>query len=1080
MGNVPNRWVGRGAALFVAILLGVGGYFFGAAVADRLANGFTFDWFVHPGDTRFPVGDVLPAVGLVAGLAAFLAGGLAVGPTAFATRLWMKRARYSPPQYSAPQSLDVLATRFLVVLPVTLGLLATLGCYILLASPLAQGGVAISNVSVFGYVVLMSWAAAISAGLTALIVALATFSGYVSGKLVPKSDRNIIARISLFGMRNAKTVVALIVGMTLVAGYYATSVNTNVDVADVLPRGDPNTVAAHNLTDKFKSSFTQQVTFQFRVLDAKNQTQHDLYESENSSKLPHRVTNANINNISDELYIRSAEETIAFILTQKPFAGTVGGPDLFKLINWTIAGGNTQFNTAGNASYSLPNTTQEGELQYRLVHDGVTNVGAVYAAVDALASPSWTQMAILVTVDPTSVVTTKEIGEAAIAAREAWFEHVKAGKSEFQVFGTDNPPLFSVDLPLANAHASELTKADFSLLLPIIALFIALTLYIAFRNVVSVVVTFSMLAVAVVWTFGVMGAMKIPLNTLNLAVVPLIMGVGIDYGIHMMNEFQEQRSAGKTPEEAWTEAGGGSALALFVGMLTTAAGLVVMIVSPSLIVSQLGILANVALVACYILAILFIPAMTSLLSRFQKKKARVEYQPSRLMPAFATAVSRGRWFVLLVLVMVAVGSVAAASTIRREAFGDPPRNWLESDPLRQEHEKAIEGFYETATDDVKANVLIFEGDLTNPEAHKYISAITNTLRNNSLNGRWVDPETNETHQGSRVIADTLKDLPFLMNTYLTVRGGVPGAGKFLGAEALAPALAQLNVQDPTGQTKNYPQTAAEMKQVMDEIHASPLYQLQNLFIDYPTYDMTVTIFSVRAATYADAEEVWHEVMAAVKTHEALKPADMHTAFFGNTAINYLFVAKQVPWLGYMSIATVILVIIIVFAFTRDFRATLAVGTLNFLTSAMWLGALTLPFIDIGLAITLTLPLIFIFAMGSDYGLHLSMRCKKTKDTYETFEGVGKGVLFSFITTFGSFLIFTQVSDLAGRRSMIATSIAIAVVFLVTLALIPIIFPVKKHQRKGERNRNVPLVNAHPTAVNPAAPAAPTGSIKHQD
>ena len=78
-------------------------------------------------------------------------------------------------------------------------------------------------------------------------------------------------------------------------------------------------------------------------------------------------------------------------------------------------------------------------------------------------------------------------------------------------------------------------------------MFIAVTLFIAFRNATSVVATFSMLAIAVTWTFGAMGALKIPLNTINLATVPLIMGVGIDYGIHMMNEYQENRGEGKSP-----------------------------------------------------------------------------------------------------------------------------------------------------------------------------------------------------------------------------------------------------------------------------------------------------------------------------------------------------------------------------------------------------------------------------------------------------------------------------------------------------------------------------------------------------
>ena len=113
-------------------------------------------------------------------------------------------------------------------------------------------------------------------------------------------------------------------------------------------------------------------------------------------------------------------------------------------------------------------------------------------------------------------------------------------------------------------------------------------------------------------------------------------------------------------------------------MLTTVAGLIVMVVSPSLLVAQLGILAAIALIACYVLAILFIPAIVTLMGD-RRAARKVEYQPSRLMPALATGVTRGRWVVALLLVLLAGAAIASASTIKREAFGDPPRNWLEDD-----------------------------------------------------------------------------------------------------------------------------------------------------------------------------------------------------------------------------------------------------------------------------------------------------------------------------------------------------------------------------------------------------------------
>ena len=1076
MGNMPRGWAGAAAALAAGLLVGAAGFFVGDLAGARLAEGFTFDWYVHAPPSEHAVEDALRVGAVAAGLAAALGVGLATGPAAFLTRKAIERMRHVPPRYREPHGLDVHAVRLLLGLTLAAALLTLLGGFVLASN---QG---VRAFLPSGYRQLVALSAAGGAGVGAAVAAWSTFRGLVTGRVVARHEKNVIARISLFGMRNAKTTVALVLAATLVAGYYATGVTTNVDVADVLPRGDPNTDAAHNLTQKFKSSFTQQVTFQFHVLDVEDAEQRALYEANNRS-LPERKTDARPGNITDEVYVRAIAETIAFVVAQEPFAGSIGSPDFFKLVNWTVAGGQnaSAMGEDPRDSFGLPPTDELGELRYATVEEGVFRVGAVYGAVDAVTSPNWTQTAVLVTVSPDSEVAAKHIGQRALDVRGEWLERVRRGQTDFTVFGEENPPMFTVDLPLANAHASELTARDFATLMPVIGVFVAITLFIAFRNAASVLVTFSALVIAVVWTFGAMGALRIPLNTINLAVVPLIMGVGIDYGIHMMNEFQEYRAQGKTPEQAWTLAGGGSAFALFVGALTTAAGLVVMVISPSLLVAQLGILGNVALASCYVLAVLFIPAAYTLLGSGGRKAARrQEFQPSRIMPAFAYGISRARVVAVVLVLLVAGAAVASQANLRREAFGDPPRNWLPGDPLREEHLKAIEGFYETGTDDVKANVIILEGDVTDPAMHAYINGLTGTLRKNALAGEYRNPVTNET-QESRVIADTLRDLPFLMNTWLTVKDGLPGTAAFLGAPALEQLFNETGLQDPTGRSRPYPDTQEEIRKELDAIFESPLYQFGNLFVDHPDYDMTVIVFSVRAATYPDAESVWNEVQAAIVENEPLRPEGVKTSFFGNTAINYLFVAKQVPWLNAMNLVATGLVVVLVFLFTRRIGPTLAVGAVSALASTLWFGLL--PVMDIGLAISLTLPLIFISAMGSDYALHLALRCSRSKNPRETFEGVGKGVLFSFITTFGAFLIFTRISDLAGRRSIVATCLAIAVVFAVTLTIIPILYPIKKgdkgHGHGGApRDRNVPVVESRTLEVaSGSAPVAPASEAK---
>src|SRR5688572_3878399 len=95
---------------------------------------------------------------------------------------------------------------------------------------------------------------------------------------------NGLAAISIWCSQNAKAVIAVTLLLTVVFGHGVSTITTNVDVADVLPRGNPNTDAAHNLTERFRSTFTQQVTLQVHVDESGARWRED------NEQLRYRVT----------------------------------------------------------------------------------------------------------------------------------------------------------------------------------------------------------------------------------------------------------------------------------------------------------------------------------------------------------------------------------------------------------------------------------------------------------------------------------------------------------------------------------------------------------------------------------------------------------------------------------------------------------------------------------------------------------------------------------------------------------------------------------------------------------------------
>ncbi|MBI2077001.1 MAG: MMPL family transporter [Euryarchaeota archaeon] len=877
--------------------------------------------------------------------------------------------------------------------------------------------------------------------------------GHGAGQKVPfEGLARAIGAVSLFASRNAKVTLVFIALVTSFFVVGATKLTTNVDVADVLPRGDGNTTAAHTLTDEFKSAFTQQVTLQFHVdVSYTGPTQFQCgpnWVKDNQEKLAFRRTTPQCGNITDEDYIRAVDQALHKIREyDELIASTIALSDLFRLINWTIAGGQE----ASDSAYSLPDTSREGEILYSAVHNGA--VQAILSALDALSSPSWSGTAALNMPAADQTASMAEIGRRAIAARDKYLEWAESDPSAYKVFTGGNKPLITVELPVANAHSSELTKEDFSRLLPIIAAFIILCLFIAFRNVGATVIAFGSLAIGVVWTYGAEGFLGIPLNPLNLTLMPLIMGVGVDYSIHIVNEFIEHKAQGLGNASAFREVGRRAGVALFVGTATTVLGLIVMVVSPSALIAEFGALAAIAMAVIYVIALTFIPAALTLWPTTDKMGA--SFRPSRLIEAITAGVSRMRVvMILIVLALSIVGTIASAG-LYNEAFGDPGRNYLRSDPVRVEHEQGLQWFYETPDPDVKANVIVFQGDLTDPAAHRYMRALEAELKK-KMDGVAAHP---------RVIADTLRTIPFLMETWLTVKDGGDGALLFLAQGRTGPAP--------------YPGTADEIEAEFNALYASPMKELGSIFTNGKEggYDLGVMTFSVRAATYKEAEQVWGQIWGfeangvhvpgALDNVSHLKPGDMKIAFVGNTATNYLFVAKEVPWVLYMGVGATFALMAIVIPFFRSFRAVLCVGVVSYATTAWWLGLL--PSLGIGMAITLVIPIVFIIALGTDYSVHLIWSFKRAGNVREVFRTTGKSILFSWLTTIGPFLIFVFIQDLSVRKTMLATALAITIIFFVTIMTVPVFYPLEP--RESSPPGAAPVDPPPATAARPAPPDA---------
>ena len=112
-------------------------------------------------------------------------------------------------------------------------------------------------------------------------------------------------------------------------------------------------------------------------------------------------------------------------------------------------------------------------------------------------------------------------------------------------------------------------------------------------------------AIGGLWLGGLMGWLGVPLNPANIMTLPLVIGIGVTNGIHVLNRFAEEQ----TPSILARSTG----KAVLVSGLTSMAGFGSLILAQHQGIYSLGCVMTTGLATCMIAGVTFLPALLNLL-----------------------------------------------------------------------------------------------------------------------------------------------------------------------------------------------------------------------------------------------------------------------------------------------------------------------------------------------------------------------------------------------------------------------------------------------------------------------------------
>ena len=138
-------------------------------------------------------------------------------------------------------------------------------------------------------------------------------------------------------------------------------------------------------------------------------------------------------------------------------------------------------------------------------------------------------------------------------------------------------------------------------------LVILVVLWFDFRSIRHALLAALPLAMGMGQTFGLMGLLGIDLNPANLIGIPLVLGIAVDYGVHIVHDSLERPGPYRISPS--------TANSVLVDALTTILGFGALMVASHRGLESLGRLLTLGVTTCTVTALVFLPAVLRLLHR---------------------------------------------------------------------------------------------------------------------------------------------------------------------------------------------------------------------------------------------------------------------------------------------------------------------------------------------------------------------------------------------------------------------------------------------------------------------------------
>lgn len=562
-------------------------------------------------------------------------------------------------------------------------------------------------------------------------------------------------------------------------------------------------------------------------------------------------------------------------------------------------------------------------------------------------------------------------------------------------------------------------ESDSSLTTVIALVLILILLYVAFRSFSAPLLAFLPLIIGIVWTIGLSKLFIGRLNMITAFSAAMLLGLGIDYAIHMYTSYIERRACGIDKHNAIEHALSITGPGIITGAMTTAVAFFALNISKLEILSELGTIMGLGIISTLCSVFWVLPALIILKKKESKGKLNGQYN------WIGFIATKAHKYKVLVVVLLLMTTVFMGFQARHIEFDMNLMN-LEPEGLASIElmEKLVDE-YDISADSFSVVVDSLDEVYSKHKAFESIDGVKEVVSVSSFLENNVDIEKRKA-----LISPYQVDIPFRYSSDILL------------------VIDRLDLPEDTKQVLKESMDEASARAFYDNYNeiASIMYDIKTITPDRLPEDYRNQIVSKDGDKYLISIYPDFDIWSNLDTEKG-------QAFFENIRnvdermtgtpifMKVLFDAAGEELLLIGGLLFIVLVTILMIHF-RSIKYTFMALIPLTLTLIFTVGTMSL--IDLKFNMLNFLAVLLIVGIGIDDGVHILHHYKAgVKRINYLFASVGKAILMTTLTTvlgFGS-LMFSSYRGIASLGAVLSLGVMYA--FIMTILVLPILIQEEK-------------------------------------